>query len=251
MKDIREFIKNTNVPNVQKPYLWFGYDLLKEYARKNILYFYPSQAKKDMETSLNGNIDLCDVTDIFVYYQNVYGIVELRLYAEFDDDVKVFTPDEYYEFCNTAGFDLDSVSDKTYISFYLNEEFVKDEQKSYAKEMEKEKNKRKNKPKIITLCGSTRFKEEFEKVQRELTLQGIIVLSVGLFSHAEENGEEWATDGTKQMLDDLHKRKIDMSDEIYVINKNGYIGSSTKSEIEYAKAKNMPINYLEIPKKTL
>ena len=99
--------------------------------------------------------------------------------------------------------------------------------------------------KVITLCGSTRFKNEFEEVQKRLTLEGNIVISVGLFSHAEENGEEWADNGIKEMLDDIHKKKIDMSDEIFVINKNGYIGKSTKSEIEYAKAKGKYINYLE------
>ena len=99
--------------------------------------------------------------------------------------------------------------------------------------------------KVITLCGSTRFKNEFEEVQKRLTLEGNIVISVGLFSHAEENGEEWSVNGLKEMLDDMHKRKIDMADEIYVINVNRYIGSSTKSEIEYAKTKGIPINYLE------
>ena len=99
--------------------------------------------------------------------------------------------------------------------------------------------------KVITLCGSTRFKKEFKEVQRKLTLEGNIVLSVGLFSHAEENSKDWACNGTKEMLDDIHKRKIDMSDEIFVINKDGYIGSSTANEIEYAKSKGMPIRYME------
>lgn len=103
----------------------------------------------------------------------------------------------------------------------------------------------KRKYKVITLCGSTRFKDEFEEVQRKLTLEGNIVLSVGLFSHAEENGEDWANNGIKEMLDDIHKRKIDMSDEIFVINKDGYIGKSTASEVEYAKSKGMPIRYME------
>ena len=49
----------------------------------------------------------------------------------------------------------------------------------------------------------------------------------------------------KKMLDDMHKRKIDMADEIFVINKNGYIGSSTKSEIEYALKTNKKVNYME------
>ena len=101
--------------------------------------------------------------------------------------------------------------------------------------------------KVITLCGSTRFEDEFHQVQRDLTLAGNIVISVGLFSHAQENGEDWVKDGTKemQMLDDLHKRKIDMADEIFVINVGDYIGNSTKSEIEYAIATGKKVNYLE------
>ena len=50
---------------------------------------------------------------------------------------------------------------------------------------------------------------------------------------------------TKEMLDDMHKRKIDMADEIFVINVGGYIGDSTRSEIEYAKAHGKKVKYLE------
>ena len=104
--------------------------------------------------------------------------------------------------------------------------------------------------KVITLCGSTRFKDEFMEAQKRLTLEGNIVISVGLFGHAGdaevwENMDEGALTKTKEMLDDMHKRKIDMADEIYVINVGGYIGSSTKSEIEYAKATGKGILYLE------
>ena len=97
--------------------------------------------------------------------------------------------------------------------------------------------------KVITLCGSTRFKEAFLKVQKELTLRGNIVISVGLFGHSGDD-EVW-TEGTKEMLDDMHKRKIDMADEIFVINVDGYIGESTKSEIEYAKSLGKKVYYLE------
>ena len=97
--------------------------------------------------------------------------------------------------------------------------------------------------KVITLCGSTRFKNEFLKAQKKLTLEGNIVISVGLFGHSGDN-EVW-TEGIKEMLDDMHKRKIDMADEIFVINVGGYIGTSTRSEIEYAKATNKPVRYLE------
>ena len=86
---------------------------------------------------------------------------------------------------------------------------------------------------VITLCGSTKFKEDFIKVQKELTLKGKIVLSVGLFGHSGDN--EVLTNNIKEMLDDMHKHKIDKADGIFVISVNGYIGESTRSEIEYAK----------------
>ena len=95
--------------------------------------------------------------------------------------------------------------------------------------------------KVITLCGSTRFKEDFERVNKELTLAGNIVISVGCFGHA---GDVF-TDEQKVMLDDIHKRKIDMADAIYVINKDGYIGSSTRSEIQYATRLGKQIIFME------
>ena len=97
--------------------------------------------------------------------------------------------------------------------------------------------------KVITLCGSTRFKDAFLQEQKRLTLEGNIVISVGLFGHSGD-GEVWA-EGTKAMLDDMHKRKIDMADEIFVINVGGYIGESTRSEIEYAKHTGKVVRYLE------
>ena len=97
--------------------------------------------------------------------------------------------------------------------------------------------------KVITLCGSTRFKDAFMEVQIRLTLEGNIVISVGLFGHSGDK-EVW-TEGTKEMLDDMHKRKIDMADEILVINVGGYIGSSTRSEIDYAIMKGKNVRYLE------
>lgn len=89
---------------------------------------------------------------------------------------------------------------------------------------------------VITLCGSTRFRKEYEMKQKELTLQGNIVISVGLFGHdgdseVWENMDEGTLTKTKMMLDDMHKKKIDMSDSIFVINPQGYIGKSTWSEI--------------------
>ena len=95
--------------------------------------------------------------------------------------------------------------------------------------------------KVITLCGSTRFKDDFERINKELTLMGNIVISVGCFGHSGDT----FTEEQKVMLDDIHKRKIDMADAIYVINRDGYIGSSTKSEIEYAKQHGKQIIYME------
>ena len=104
--------------------------------------------------------------------------------------------------------------------------------------------------KVITLCGSTRFKDEFMKAQKDLTLAGNIVINVGLFDHSGdhevwENMDEGTLTKTKEMLDDMHKRKIDMADEIFVINVGGYIGSSTKSVMEYAKTTGKAVRYLE------
>ena len=99
-----------------------------------------------------------------------------------------------------------------------------------------------DKYKIITLCGSTKFKDEFMEAQKKLTLEGNIVISVGCFGHSGDK-EVFLDESTKIMLDDMHKRKIDMADEIMVINKDNYIGESTKSEIEYAKKTGKIINY--------
>ncbi|SCW40644.1 hypothetical protein SAMN05660484_00889 [Eubacterium ruminantium] len=104
--------------------------------------------------------------------------------------------------------------------------------------------------KVITLCGSTRFKDEFLEVQKRLTLEGNIVISVGLFGHSGDsevwgNMDEGTLTKTKAMLDDMHKRKIDMADEIYVINVGGYIGESTRSEIDYAIRHGKKVRYLE------
>jgi hypothetical protein len=98
------------------------------------------------------------------------------------------------------------------------------------------------KPPIVCLCGSTKFKSQFEQANKEFTLAGNIVLTVGFFMH---NDELVITPEQKNNLDDLHKRKIDLADYIYVLNVNGYIGQSTRSEIDYAISNNKPVRYLE------
>jgi hypothetical protein len=97
-------------------------------------------------------------------------------------------------------------------------------------------------PTIVTLCGSTRFREQYLEAQRTETLLGRIVISVGLFGHLEGLDME---SGTKQMLDALHKRKIDLSDEILVINVGGYVGNSTRGEIQYAEEHGKRVRYWE------
>jgi hypothetical protein len=103
-----------------------------------------------------------------------------------------------------------------------------------------------NEFKVITLCGSTRFKNEFLEAQKRLTLEGNIVISVGMFGHSGDE-EVWKP-GIKDMLDRMHLSKIDMADEIFVINVDGYIGESTSREIAYALAHGKIVKYLERPR---
>ena len=103
-----------------------------------------------------------------------------------------------------------------------------------------------DKPKVIVLCGSTRFYNEFQAVNYELTMQGYIVLSVGFYLHSQDkaHGQEiGCTKEQKIMLDELHMRKIDLADEIFVINQHGYIGDSTKKEIEYSRSWGLPFRW--------
>lgn len=103
-------------------------------------------------------------------------------------------------------------------------------------------------PRIVCLCGSTRFHKEFVEQNYKETMKGNIILSVGFFMHSgEAHGEHIGiTPDQKEGLDELHKRKIDLADEIFVLNKDGYIGSSTRSEIDYAIKHGKPVRYLEL-----
>ena len=130
-------------------------------------------------------------------------------------------------------------------------------------------------PKVVCLCGSTRFREAFERAARQETLAGKIVLSVGLFGHAE--GMDMSGP-VKKMLDELHLRKIDMADEVLALDVPcrtcpkcgtrwthgggvqvlacscgediegvepvGYVGESTRREIAYAESRGKPVRYL-------
>lgn len=106
-----------------------------------------------------------------------------------------------------------------------------------------------NFPKVVCLCGSTRFTSEMLVIQWEFTKQGKVVLSWCALPEGYFKGKDKThigdQEGVKELIDEVHKRKIDLADEIFVINIDGYIGESTKSEIEYAKKTNKPVYYLE------
>ncbi|MFN3405174.1 MAG: hypothetical protein ACK40G_13835 [Cytophagaceae bacterium] len=97
------------------------------------------------------------------------------------------------------------------------------------------------KSKKITLCGSTRFKREFEIINKQLSLEGHVIYSVAFYVHADNIS---LTLQQKQLLDNVHKMKIENSDGIFVIDVNGYIGDSTKHEIEYAHSTGKFVKYL-------
>lgn len=102
---------------------------------------------------------------------------------------------------------------------------------------------------VITLCGSTRFKDEFMAENQRLTMEGNVVISLGLFGHTDLPDYDWTTDATdlKRTLDRLHFQKIDMADRVHVINVDGYIGESTQREIAYARSRGKHITYLFRP----
>jgi len=107
----------------------------------------------------------------------------------------------------------------------------------------------KHRPEIVVLCGSTRFYEAFQSANYDLTMHGKIVLSVGFYPHSSAvhgHGEGVGHDSSEKVaLDELHKRKIDLADRVFVLNVGGYLGSSTRGEIEYALQRGRPIDYLE------
>lgn len=104
-------------------------------------------------------------------------------------------------------------------------------------------------PKVVTLCGSTRFYDEFQQANYDETMAGNIVLSVGFYPHAKAehgHGEGVGHDSAEKVaLDELHKRKIDMADEVLVVSDaSGYYGESTRSEIAYARAAGKPVRFM-------
>lgn len=102
-------------------------------------------------------------------------------------------------------------------------------------------------PEIVCLCGSTRFKEAYERANAEFGNQGKIVLSVSRFGHIDGLEMEG---GLKKSLDELHLRKIDLADVVFIVNDfldgKPYIGKSTRNEIAYARSKGKRILYLNV-----
>ena len=96
-------------------------------------------------------------------------------------------------------------------------------------------------PTIVCLCGSTKFKDEWEKAIMRETLAGKIVLSVAFYTHAD--GYSLAP-RVKRFLDNLYLKKIDLADEVLVLNMGGYIGPSTGREVVYAKLHRKKVRYL-------
>lgn len=104
------------------------------------------------------------------------------------------------------------------------------------------------KPEVVCLCGSTRFMDAFFYEGWRLTLEGKIVLSIGVCKHTDEDGAHGAEaigQDCADMLDELHFRKIDMSDKVRILNVGGYIGESTRKELDYAISQGKPVSYLE------
>lgn len=100
-----------------------------------------------------------------------------------------------------------------------------------------------NKPKIVCYCGSLRVAmEDFKRAEYESVLRGeIALLPCCMFVDIER--EYGAESDYKIIADELHKRKIDIADEVVVLNPGGYVGKSTQSEINYAMAINKPVRY--------
>jgi multidrug resistance efflux pump len=100
-------------------------------------------------------------------------------------------------------------------------------------------------PEIVVLCGSTRFVDHFNQWRKDLTEAGVIVLSIEVVTtQARDQDPQHANPALKSALDELHKRKIDLADRVMVLNVDGYVGQSTRSEIDYATALGKPIDYL-------
>jgi hypothetical protein len=100
---------------------------------------------------------------------------------------------------------------------------------------------------VVTLCGSTKFKDQINAENARLTMEGNVVISLGLFGHTDLPDYDWSTDASdlKRMLDGLHFQKIDMADRVHIVNPGGYIGESTQRELAYARSQGKIITFME------
>ena len=100
--------------------------------------------------------------------------------------------------------------------------------------------------KVITLCGSTKFEAEFAEINQRLTMEGCVVMSLGMFSLPDLPEYDWTADSSdlKERLGSMHFQKIRMADEVYIVDPDGYVGESTRREIAYAESLGKPVRYL-------
>lgn len=99
---------------------------------------------------------------------------------------------------------------------------------------------------IVTLCGSTKFKDAIHAENMRLTMEGKLVISLGVFGHTDLPDYDWTTDASdlKRMLDAMHRQKIDLADRVHVVNVGGYYGESTAREIAYARSLGKPVTFM-------
>ncbi len=101
-----------------------------------------------------------------------------------------------------------------------------------------------SKPKVVCLCGSSRFYDAYQLANYRETMAGRIVLSIGFYPHSDEHGEGVGHDSEEKVkLDELHLRKIDLADEVLILNVGGYIGDSTRRELAYARSLGKPVRW--------
>ena len=100
-------------------------------------------------------------------------------------------------------------------------------------------------PAIVCLCGSGRFRAAFEEAEFRETLAGKIVLTIGCNTKDIARDVDWSH--VKPMLDALHFRKIDLADEVLILNVGGYVGESTARELEYARSLGKTLRFWEPP----
>ena len=223
--------------------MFFNYSELSYH----VAHHYPYERMSDCHS-------VCERTQMFLWLlEQDFNVLEMLTHAPVDPkgSMSYFTcgyvvgnrHTDWFDFENAKYFGVDN---KNEAKEYLEKEKSEGRRHClYRLIDERLKNEEdiSSKMKVITLCGSTRFKEQFLEQQKRLTLEGNVVISVGLFGHSGDE-EVWKP-GMKEMLDKIHFQKIDMADEIFVINVGGYIGESTRREIAHATDKGKKVNYLE------